>query len=337
MWKWIMFIIAILGVGLGYVAYHLLYRNNIAKEKYTLYIASGSDYGKVLHTMQTDNVLIDKNSFEYLALKMGYSDAVKAGKYILKKGMSNKQLIQKLRSGDQDPVNVVIRSNIRQLPQLAGIIHNYLEIDSNTLMTLWRDSLFLHSYKTDTNNLIGRFIPNTYQIFWNTSAEKFMKRMNDENEKFWNDARIDKANDISLTREQVITLASIVEEETKTKSEKPRVAGVYINRLRKNMMLQADPTVKFAVGDFELKRILNEHLTTDSPYNTYKNYGLPPGPICVPTIESIDAVLEFEQHDYIYFCAKEDFSGLHNFAVTHAEHERNSKKFHDAMNSRGIK
>jgi UPF0755 protein len=180
------------------------------------------------------------------------------------------------------------------------------------------------------------FIPNTYEFYWNTSADKFIERMYVEYKHFWSKSRLNKAQKIKLTPEQVIILASIVEEETIKDDEKPTVAGVYLNRLHKNIRLQADPTVRFAVGDFEIKRILNKHLKIDSPYNTYKYAGLPPGPICIPTISSIDAVLNYKKHDYLYFCAKDDFSGYHAFAKTLKQHNINATKYRKALNKNRI-
>jgi UPF0755 protein len=180
---------------------------------------------------------------------------------------------------------------------------------------------------------MAMFIPNTYEFYWTTSAEEFGDRMKKEYEAFWNEERQGKARNLNMTPTEVATLAAIVQEESNKKSEKPRIAGVYINRLRKGMPLQADPTVKFAAGDVTLRRILNRHLEIDSPYNTYKNAGLPPGPITFPEIQSLEAVLNFEEHNLYYFCAKEDFSGYHNFARTHAEHERNAARYHSALDS----
>jgi UPF0755 protein len=195
---------------------------------------------------------------------------------------------------------------------------------------------FASKYGFNEQTIMTMFIPNTYEFYWNTSADEFFERMADEYKKFWTDERKQKAKNIGLSQSEVSILASIVELETQKKDERPTVAGVYINRLKKKMLLQADPTVVFALGDFTINRVLKIHLETDSPYNTYKYSGLPPGPIYLPSISSIDAVLNFENHDYIYFCAKEDFSGYHNFAKTLAQHNENARKFQQALNKRKI-
>jgi UPF0755 protein len=199
-------------------------------------------------------------------------------------------------------------------------------------MELFNDNEFLKKHHLNNKTIFTIFIANTYIFNWNTSAEQFFERMYKESEKFWNGNRTKKLKELNFSRLNAITLASIVEMESYRKNERPIIAGVYLNRLKKDMLLQADPTVIFAVGDFTIKRVLKKHLEFDSPYNTYKYSGLPPGPICIPSISSIDAVLDYDKNNYIYFCAKEDFSGYHNFATTFAQHINNAKKYQRALN-----
>ncbi|NVN95729.1 MAG: endolytic transglycosylase MltG [Bacteroidetes bacterium] len=320
---------------IGFIFYLKIFSPNVAKEKAYLYIHTNADFKQVMQTIQQENLLKSTTSFEWLANRKGYTNNVKAGKYLLKAGMNNNQIINMLRSGNQEAVNLVF-NNIRTNEQLAGKLAKQIETDSTTLIRQFNNPDFLSTYKTTPEELRLLFIPNTYKIWWNISAEELMSRMQKEYEKFWNDDRNAKAYTAGLNRKEIAIIASIVEEETNQKAEKPTVASVYVNRLRKAMLLQADPTVKYAVGDFTIKRILNKHLSTDSPYNTYKYAGLPPGPICIPSISSIDAVLENKKTDYLYFCAKEDFSGFHNFAKTMDEHLTNARKYQKALNQRKI-
>jgi UPF0755 protein len=241
-----------------------------------------------------------------------------------------------LRAGKQDPVKLVF-NNIRTKQELAGNISAQIEADSVSILTKLDDNNYLKQFGFTSQNVMSMFIPNTYEVYWNITAEKFMERMFKENKAFWNEKRIQKLKEIRLTQLEAYTLASIVEKETNQNDEKPDVAGVYINRLRDGWLLQADPTLVFALGDFSIKRVLNVYKTINSPYNTYMYLGLPPGPICLPSISSIDAVLNFRQHKYMYFCAREDFSGYHNFAVTLDQHLLNAAKYQQALDKQGIK
>jgi len=319
----------------GFIAYLKILAPNVTKEKAYLYIHSQDDFNAVLLTLNQEKLLKNSASFEWLAIKKGYDKNVKAGKYLLKEGMNNNQIINMLRSGRQEAVNLVF-NNIRTNEQLAGKLAKQIETDSATLIRDFSNPDFLLKFKTSPEELRLLFIPNTYKIWWNTTSEDLMERMQKEYEKFWNDDRNAKAYTSGLSRKEIAIIASIVEEETNQKAEKPTVASVYVNRVRKGMLLQADPTVKYAVGDFTIKRILNKHLTIDSPYNTYKYAGIPPGPICIPSISSIDAVLANEKTNYLYFCAKEDFSGFHNFAKNMDEHLVNARKYQRALNQRKI-
>ncbi|MEA3317340.1 MAG: endolytic transglycosylase MltG, partial [Bacteroidota bacterium] len=235
----------------------------------------------------------------------------------------------------QKPLKLVF-NNIRNIENLAGRVAKKIEADSSAIVNLMHNNKFIEELGFNKYTYTCIFIPNTYEFWWNTSAKSFVLRMHKEYLKFWNTERKAKAKKLNLSKEEVITIASIVDEETYKNDEMPRIAGVYINRLRKRIPLQADPTIKFAVGDFSIKRVLTKHLKTESPYNTYKHYGLPPGPISIPSIAAIDAVLNYEHHKYLYFCAKDDFSGYHNFAKNLYEHNRNARAYRRALNKKRI-
>ena len=245
--------------------------------------------------------------------------------------MSINDLANMLRSGNQEAVKLIF-NHIRTKEQLVQKISKQLELDANDLLNLLNDSVFLAKYNLNTQTVISIFIPNTYEFWWNTSATGFFERMYSEYEKFWNKERVSKAKEIGLSPLQVIILASIVEEENYRTDEQARIAGVYMNRLKKGMLLQADPTIKFVLGDFSIKRLLYKDLEIDSPYNTYMYTGLPPGPIRIPERSAINAVLNYEKHNFLYMCAKEDFSGYHNFAVSARQHAINAKKYQHALN-----
>ena len=240
-----------------------------------------------------------------------------------------------LRSGIQEPVQLVF-NNIRTPEKLAGMIAGQIEADSLEILSLFSNTVLMEKHQFSRETIMGVFIPNTYEIYWNTSGEEFLDRMVREYRIFWNEKRLARARRIELEPMEVMTLASIVDEETFMKEEEVRIAGVYINRLNRHIRLHADPTVKFAAGDMNITRVLNKHLKIDSPYNTYRHGGLPPGPIVIPSISAIDAVLNYERHNYLYFCAKEDFSGYHNFAKTLAQHNKNARSYQNALNRRKI-
>ena len=261
---------------------------------------------------------------------------VRTGRYRVEDGMPSLDLYRRLRNGQQEPLRLTLPS-VRTLDRLASRLGSQLMLDSATVATAFYDSTFCQEYGYRLETLPALFIPNTYEVYWNISLPALMKRMQQENARFWTKERQAKADALGLTHEQVATLASIVEEETANDGEKPMIAGLYLNRLRKGMLLQADPTVKFAQGNFALRRILYAHLEIDNPYNTYKYKGLPPGPIRIPSIVGLDAVLNAREHPYLYMCAKEDFSGTHNFAATLSEHMRNARRYARALNERGIR
>ncbi len=281
-------------------------------------------------------MLLDEKSFLFTARQLKYSENVKPGRYLVKSGMSNKELISLLRSGRQVPLNLVF-NNIRTKDQLADRIGEQIEASPKAILNLMNDPDYVSELGFTPENILCLFIPNTYEMYWNTSADQFIKKMVREYKKFWNPARVSKANEIGFTPLEVAILASIIQQESNRSDEKPVIAGVYINRLRKNWKLEADPTLVYAMGNFEVKRVLSVYKEIDSPYNTYMYKGLPPGPICLPTPSSIESVLNYSRHSYMYFCAKEDFSGYHNFSANYFQHILNARKFQKALNKRGIK
>ena len=272
--------------------------------------------------------------FSILSAIGGYT--VESGRYGVGPDDNTFGLFRRLKQGRQTPVKLTIPS-VRTMDRLAGALDKKLMMDSATVAQSLADSAFCRRFGYDTATIACLFVPDTYEVYWNVSLDNFMKRMQKEHDRFWNEERRRKAADAGLTPEEVVTLASIVDEETANNGEKPMVAGMYINRLRIGMPLQADPTIKFALRDFSLRRIYHNHLNVESPYNTYRNAGLPPGPIRIPSVAGIDAVLDHVRHDYLYMCAKEDFSGTHNFARTYSEHLANAARYSAALNRRGIK
>lgn len=261
---------------------------------------------------------------------------LRTGRYGISSGTNALQLFRKLRNGDQTPVKLTIPT-VRTVGKLAAFLRRKLMMDSLDVAVMLSDSATCSRYGFTKETMMAMFIPNTYEVYWDVTPENFLKRMNHEYERFWNEKRRALAEKAGLTPVKVATLASIVDEETANDGEKARIAGMYMNRLHADMPLQADPTVKFAWQRFDLKRIWHNLLTLDSPYNTYRNTGLPPGPIRIASVAGIDAVLNYERHDYIYMCAKEDFSGTHNFAVTYKEHQQNARRYTDALNRLKIK
>jgi UPF0755 protein len=304
-------------------------------EKTYLYIKTGWTYDDVMAAIEERQLVKNMNSLKWVAQKKNYSAHVNPGRYRIKTRMSNNDLINLLRSGQQEPVELTF-NNIRTLEQFAGIVDEQLEMDSGKLLAYLKSEKEQKKLGFDRYTINCMLIPDTYEVYWNISVEDFLVRMSKEYDAFWNNRRSRKAEGMGLTREEVITLASIVNEETRKNDEKARIAGVYINRLKRGIRLHADPTVIYALGDFNVKRVLRKHYQIDSPFNTYLVDGLPPGPICLPDISSIDAVLNYEKHDYIYFCARPDFSGYHNFARTLEEHNRNAALYRSELNKRRI-
>jgi UPF0755 protein len=318
--------------------YALLFRSNTGEfgDSINLFIPTGSSYAAVLKLMEEQHVVRDIRSFDRMARRLGYPKLVKAGKYQIKKGMGNYPIVHILRSGKQTPVKLVL-NKLRTKEDIIQKLCSSLEIDSSELQSLLRDSTFLTTYGIDSNQVQVIIIPDTYQFFWNTGAKKAIEKIAKNHSKFWTNDRKEKAASLKLSIPQVVTLASIVEEESNIHEDKLRIASTYLNRLQKNMPLQADPTVKFAVGDFTLKRILNVHTQIPSPYNTYVRVGLPPGPICTPSKKTIDVVLDAPKANFLYFCASESLDGSSNFATNYTDHLANARRYQDALNKRGIR
>jgi len=331
----VFFAIAFIIAGLrGYQLYMYVFNENVKTEK-AFIIPEGATFNQVLDTLQTNDILLNYKAFRWVSKKKNYPDLIKPGRYLFKMGMNTNQIVNQLRAGEQEPLDVTF-NNARFKEDLAGKVSRYLQADSLSILQLFNDKKKIEEYGFTTETFKAMFIPNTYEFYWTTSADEFAARMKREYDRFWNETRRQKANAIGLTPVEVMILASIVQEETVKVDELKQVAGLYVNRLKRGMMLQADPTVKFAVGDFSLRRILNVHLEIDSPYNTYRNAGLPPGPINFPEVSAIDAVLDYEEHNFLYMVAREDFSGYHNFSRTLAEHNRHAARYRAALNKRKI-
>jgi UPF0755 protein len=331
----IILLVGFLVAAFSYYVYQIMYTANIQVDKdknYVLLIPKNATFQSVWDSLKQNQVVKDELSFRFLAKYLKYTENVKSGRYIFKKNSSNYKTIIKLRSGDQDPLNLTF-NNVRFRKDLVKKIGTKFEFDSTAFEKILMDSLTAQKYGFTNETFMCMFIPNTYDLFWNTTPEKIMDRMKSEYDKFWNDERKNKAKALGLSPVQVSILASIVEEEQARKNEeKPRVAGMYLNRLHNDMLLQADPTVKYAVGDFGLKRVLNQHLAVRNPYNTYLYKGLTPGPIRLADVNSIDAVLNAEKHEYLYMCASPDLNGYHIFSKTYEEHLNNAALYQQALN-----
>jgi len=329
---------SVLGISLTFYFYQVFFSANTLIESdkaYLLEIPSNSVYKNVVDELYEERVINDALSFSFVAKILGYQEAVKPGLYQIEPKMNNLQLVRMLRSGQQTPVRVTFNT-VRTQEELAEKISVNLEVSKEQVLELLQDSVYIRKFGFEEETVMSLFIPNTYEFWWNTSAEELFERMHKEYQNFWTEARSQKAQDLGLSKEEVSTLASIVQAESQKSDERPRIAGVYLNRLRIGMPLQADPTLVFAAGDFSIKRLTAKQMAIDSPYNTYKYAGLPPGPINLPDINSLDAVLNFEKHSYLYFCAKEDFSGYHSFAVGYDEHLSNARRYQRALNAANI-
>lgn len=333
---YILLAIVIAGAALATYGYSVINTGFDIRKTTYIYIDERKDYDVLLKELRDSAKIRSISNFETLASIMGYKDNLRTGRYAVTPDMNILTLIRNLRSGHQTPINLTF-NNIRTKEDFAERISDQLMINKEDLLSVMNDPKKCNTLGFTTETIGAMFIPNTYQFYWDISMDHFLQRMKKENTKFWNDNRLAKAKAIGLSPVEVATLAAIVEEECTYTDEYPMVAGLYLNRLHIGQALQADPTVKFAVCDFTLRRILNKHLEIDSPYNTYKYSGLPPGPIRIPSIKGIDAVLNSAKHDYLYMCAKEDFSGRHNFAKTFADHQRNATLYRTELNKRGIK
>lgn len=324
------FAVVLVGLALAWKPYQAIYVKGVPDSLPEMFvnIPTGASFDDVAHILSGGGFIEDEASFRWVADKMSYTGKMRPGRYQIQPGWNNRELIGHLRAGKQAPVMVVL-TNERLPEDVAGKVSRFLETDSLELLQAFRNPALLQQHGLTAATLMSVFIPNSYEFFWNSTAESFLERMAREHNAFWSkDNRLAKAQALGMTPEQVYTLASIVERETLVNSEKPTIAGVYLNRLRIGMRLQADPTCVFATRDFTTRRVTQYHTKFNSPYNTYVYKGLPPGPISMASIASIDAVLNAEKHDYIYFCAKPDESGTHAFAVTYKAHLVNADRFH---------
>ncbi|GGB99988.1 endolytic transglycosylase MltG [Dyadobacter sediminis] len=327
--------LAILTTTFTFYFWQIFKTPNLQVDKQTsfaLLIPEGATYKTVLDTLNKHEVINDHISFQFLAKLLKYPDKVKPGRYVIKPNSNNYIVIKKLISGNQDAVRLTF-NNIRLKEDLIKRIGNRFEFGEDNFRKALNSPEVCRKYGLDTLTIVSMFLPNTYDIYWTTGTEKFLDRMHSEYKKFWTDEKIAKAKEIGLTPVQVSILASIVEEEQARKvDERPKVAGLYINRLHAQMPLQADPTIKFALQNFGIKRILNDQLRIISPYNTYVNVGLPPGPIRVADLNSLNAVLNYDKHDYVYMCAKADLSGYHAFATNYTDHLNNARMYQAELN-----
>lgn len=338
--KLIILIIALLlliGAVLAFNFYNKIYKPNTINEGY-VYIPTNSKFSDIQELISP--FLKNTKSFYWVAEKKNYPNTLKPGRYFINKELNNNDLVNLLRSGKQDPIKVSF-NNQDSFEKLAGRISEQIEADSISLLKTFTNKNFIEKNGFNKETSLGMYIPNTYEFFWNTSATKFQKRMLKEYQSFWNNNRIQKAKKLNLSKIEVITLASIVQKETASLDERPVVAGLYLNRLKDGWPLQADPTIIFALKqqigeDANIKRVLTKDLSINSPYNTYKNAGLPPGPIAMPDISSIDAVLNPTKHNYYYMCASITTIGKHEFSKTLSQHNRNASKYQNWLNMQGV-
>ncbi|MCK5401154.1 MAG: endolytic transglycosylase MltG [Flavobacteriaceae bacterium] len=343
--KKIFFAVAMIGLAIcayfAFFVYRAMFSPNTTfnNDEAYIYISSDAGYDQVRESLIP--LLRDIKTFDALAARKKYTANIKAGKFLIKKNMTNNDIINSIRSNNI-PVRVSF-NNQNSLEQLAGRVAQQIEADSSSLINIMRDTLFYKENSFSDQTVLGMYLPNSYELFWNTTAEDFRNRMLKEYKRFWNESRLNQAKIINLDQDQVMTLASIVYEESKQKSEQTRIAGVYFNRLKNKWPLQADPTLKFAAYQLPkykntiIRRVLNEHKDIDSPYNTYKNIGLPPGLITMPDISAIEAVLNYEKHSYFYFAADAQKPGYHKFAKTLTRHNQNARDYQRFLSKQGIK
>jgi UPF0755 protein len=330
-------ILALVIISCAAMFFRIIYGLNIrtGSNNINLYIPTGSTYEQVIDSINSKISIKYPGAFKMLAKKKKYTSNIKPGKYAINGSVNYIELLNMLRSGRQTPVKVTF-NHIRTLSDLAGRIGKQIEADSSHIIGFLNDNANYQEDGFTRENIISIFIPDTYEFYWNTSAERFYSRMLKEYQTFWNNERLSKAKEKMLTTVEVSILASIIDDEVAKADEKPRIAGVYLNRLKKGIPLQACPTIKFALNDFTITRVLYKYLKVDSPYNTYRYTGFPPGPIGCPTIEGLESVLNAEKHDYLFFAARTDFSGYHNFSRTLAEHNRYAALYQKELDKRKI-
>ena len=300
-----------------------------------LFVHTGDDYKKLVENLEDGGFVNHLWSFRLFAWQSQMKTHVRPGRYLIKPGSSNFSIIRMLRSGKQAPVKLVI-NRLRTRKDFVNLVTANLECRADSINQFINSAEYLYPYGLDTGTFLAGIIPDTYELFWNSSADKILKKILKNYDHFWDRVKKEKAKNQGLTPMEVTIVASIVDEETNDVNDKPFIASVYLNRLKKGMKLQADPTVKYAVGDFMIKRVAGEMLNTDSKYNTYMYEGLPPGPICTPSLGSVMAVLDAPETNYYYFCAKADFSGASAFAATLDEQMKNAHEYQKALNERGI-
>lgn len=334
--KGLLVILFLIAVGIAFVTYKVFGPNtgSFTHGDY-LYVHTGSDYEALKKDLEDGGFVSDMSSFDFIAKRLGLPAHIHAGKYKIGKMMSNYRLIRLLHSGKQTPVKLVI-NKLRTPQDFITLISTNLEADSGAMRQLLHNADFLSNYDLDTSTAMCAIMPDTYEFFWNTNPEQAFKKIARKYNTFWTDDRIELAKAHGISKAQATIVASIVEEETNIPADKGNIASVYLNRVRNGMKLQADPTVKYAVGDFTIRRIAGTMLDNPSPYNTYKYAGLPPGPICTPPASTIDAVLNSPATTYLYFCADADFSGKSTFASTYDEQLKNARAYQKALDSRGI-
>ena len=325
---------ALAAAAFGYDYYSTYLKRNSIADARPINIYRATDYQGLLDSIAASGAVVNMKTFVKAARREKLSETFKPGHYELKGGLTNKEIERVFSHGWQTPVRLLIKPGVRDLGRLCAVLGRQMEADSAEFAAALADRQVMEGHGFRPATYLAMFIPDTYEVYWTSTPFQLLERMKKEYDAFWTDARRAKAEAIGLSRDQVVTLASIVIEETKYEPEMPTVAGVYMNRLHKGMLLQADPTVKYAVNDPSLRRILNKHLEVDSPYNTYKHPGLPPGPITIPTKKAIDAVLGYQHHNYLYFCADASFNGRHRFATNLSEHMNNARSFHAAMDAR---
>ncbi len=336
-------IIILLGLIIGGIIGFNIYNKTMKSNIYTnntdvfIFIPPQSNMKDVSNLIQSKGVFKNQTSFEWVAEKKNYKGKnIVPGKYKISDGWSNNDLVNHLRAGNGRLDVSITFNQIRDLKQLAGALSKNIMVDSADVYTYISKANTIQKYGLNKQTFISMFIPNTYYVQWHISKEDLIKRMAKEYKTFWNISRKNKLTRSGLTQSEVITMASIVYWETKIPKDKKTIAGVYMNRIRIGMPLQADPTLIFATGDYTINRVLDKHKEIKSPYNTYKNLGLPPGPILIPPISYVDAVLNFEKHSYLYFVAKEDFSGESYFAKTYSQHLKYARRYQKALNKRKI-
>ncbi|QZT37588.1 endolytic transglycosylase MltG [Halosquirtibacter xylanolyticus] len=330
-------VIALLTIGAGVYSYKLFgyVFHPIIKTECDVFIGKDADIEVLKDSLVRKDALMDMKAFEFIAKKKMLSSKIKPGKYHLKKGTTGNNLVNQFIAGNQSPI-VLTFNNVRFFPDLAKKVASQLMIDSVSVLKMIDDSVKMQKFGFNKYSYPAMFVPNSYEMYWTISSEHWLDRMHKEYMRFWNAQRLGQAKKLKLLPVEVVTLASIVQEEVRHTDEMSKVAGVYVNRLKRGWPLQADPTIKFALGDFTISRILIQDLKIDSPYNTYVNKGLPPGPICFPSISAVDAVLNYTHHNYLYFCANKTFDGYHAFAKSYRQHLINARAYQNELNKRRI-